>query len=267
MIKLYYGIDGTGDADDDVYRENFSQSFVNVFKDEFPFDQKIYRRGPTLLGTQTKTLGANASEFVDFWSRYHVAEERFICLAGYSRGGAAVIHACNLLKRKGIRIGCLLLFDAVDRAVDVFEVDAVPSNVDRVFHARRSPKSNSRPYFGNCGTSLLRDNGSSNSQDYKEEFFSGTHGSIGGTPWKRLVRPPTKQQASDLALSMAKSAFLGPAMVANNVLAKMDNRIVEDGIATNVTYDEDRQAAAAAGFWMRTKLWTYLSDIGLTTCR
>lgn len=255
MKQFYFGIDGTGPRDDGTYTKDFQDSFVNLFKREFSWDFAGYRRGPAMEGLRTKSLGEDTALQARTLVHYCQAQNRgdpFLCLAGYSRGGAAAIHACNLLKQQDIGVDCLLLFDAVDRAVNLSDVEAVPSNVARVYHARRNPDGASRPYFGNCGTSLAGGEGS-----YSEEFFSGTHGAIGGVPWKAEDAPEpvsTKPVIRDPRFALLEFAVRSVVHF-HQQSTTAEGRILEsDYMATNVTYKEDAAAARAVGAWMRRNL-------------
>lgn len=260
MTHIYFGVDGTGPRDDGTYTENFHDSFVNIFKREFSWDHTGYRRGPAMEGLRTEELGDAAATHVQVWVRYTLAQSGvapFVCLAGYSRGGAAVIHACNRLKEADIAVDCLLLFDAVDRAVNLSGVEVVPSNVARVYHARRHPDSASRPYFGNCGTSLAGDASTQDGGLYREEFFRGTHGAIGGVPWQPEDAPDPVSTRSVIphpgfaALETAVRSLVH----FHQVSARAQGRILESGyLPTNVTYEQDAAAARAVGAWMRRNL-------------
>ncbi len=136
-----------------------------------------------------------------------------LVLIGYSRGGAAVIHAAQLLKDK-VQVDAMFLFDAVDRSLGV-ETERIPSNVQVVRHARRDPWSLSRLYFGNCGTDC-----DDSKTDYQEAFFRCTHGGLGGTPWPC----PRDKIASDL--------------------------ILEARVPTRITFDGDAKTAQDVWNWM-----------------
>lgn len=81
-----------------------------------------------------------------------------VYLAGYSRGGAAVVAVAAMLARDNVKIAGLALFDAVDRALGA-TADEIPTNVERAIYARRDPNALTRDSLGNCarlvGTRLL----------------------------------------------------------------------------------------------------------------
>ena len=179
-----------------------------------------------------------------------------VCLAGYSRGAAAVIRAAMNLDPKPVDY--LVLFDAVDRSF--VDAQTIPQNVKEVLHAKRDPKAQSREGFSNCGLSYHP-----GTTKYSLREFNATHGGLGGTPW-----------ASDPAL---KQAFLSKNGAAN---AKWDQKIEEltaaqaasanklaDKVAwvskskaaairartdveryTNVTFAQDIDGAQATWDWM-----------------
>jgi hypothetical protein len=137
-----------------------------------------------------------------------------LVLIGYSRGGAAVIHAAQLLKEKA-QVDAMFLFDAVDRSLGV-ETDRIPSNVRLVRHARRDPWSRSRLYFGNCGTQWDKSR-----TDYETAVFRCTHGALGGTPW---ARPDDRTD---------------------------DDFVHENRVRTGVTFAQDAAGAELVWKWMQ----------------
>lgn len=274
MISFYYGIDGTGPFFNKKYRPKFASSFVNVFKREASWTVSGYSRGPTNSGFSTKSLGADAFSHVQQWmrtSRSAGVQAPFLCLAGYSRGGAAIIHTCKLLDAANISVDCLLLFDAVDRAINLFDVAQVPKNVRHVYHARRSPEAKSRESFGNCGTSLeasRKATGPFDTLGYAERLFFGTHGAIGGLPWT-IEEPEDFSEMS--MLNKAKVIAIPTSLpkvvrgVAVEVAERIgvteskpsDQRKIKESwniLSTKVTYEKDVQAALEVGAWMRRNL-------------
>ncbi|HET8935134.1 MAG TPA: SNF2-related protein [Polyangiales bacterium] len=75
------------------------------------------------------------------------------------------------------RVRAMVLFDAVDRALGI-DTAEIPSNVERVVHARRDPYAFSRNSFGNCGVRWHAPT------KYELKYFRGTHGAVGGVPWQ-----------------------------------------------------------------------------------
>ncbi len=161
-MDIFGGIDGTGPYSDKKYKTGFENS--NVIKlSRLPWSGGgFYDRGPGADGFSTGfrademaakvarayrnaagTTGSSPSRVVSILPR--------IFLSGYSRGGAAVTNVAHTLNDQGIPVHCLLLFDAVDRSATIWR-SSVPSNVRLCFHAKRSPRSDSRTSFGNCST-------------------------------------------------------------------------------------------------------------------
>lgn len=274
MNALYYGIDGTGPFFNKKYQTKFDSSFVNVFAREASWTIGRYNRGPTNSGVSTKSLGADAFSHVQQWMRTTRAaggQAPFLCLAGYSRGGAAVIHTCKLLDAVNIPVDCLLLFDAVDRAISLFDVKQVPKNVRHVYHARRKSDTKSRGSFGNCGTSLAASQqatGPFETSGYVEKFFFGTHGAIGGLPW--MIEEP--EDFNDMSMwskvkfsatpSTVPKVITGVTVGMAEKLGMVERKTPEQRkikeswnvLSTKVTYEEDMQTALEVGAWMRRNL-------------
>lgn len=279
MSCFYYGVDGTGPYSDSKYESHFQNSFVNRLGREISWTQSGYERGPALDGIATKPSGTKAAETVAGWMKVArnaqqngtMTRPAFLVLAGYSRGGAAIIHACNSLKQKGISVDMLLLFDAVDRAIFLNDVMQVPNNVKRVAHARRDPNTLSRVTFGNCGTSLQGPGGDSCSMAYKEKSFAGTHGAVGGVPWTQ-AQPESSDDKSwtdavkpspPLAFKILKAAR-DHKQTKDIASGKRQAGLIEEHpfFATNVTYSKDQEVVREVAFWMRSEL---RSAMGVTT--
>jgi hypothetical protein len=186
-----------------------------------------------------------------------------IHLAGYSRGGAAVLMVCNELQKADIKIEALLLYDAEDRS-RVTGVELVPDNVRYAMHAMRHPDTDSRPEFGNCGTGV---------QDKKKttwvvnRSFRCTHGGMGGVPW----RPPQEPEgfgwkaATSQAVDGVMAGLLGgPAGIAlaaarrqqldehqrKGMIVETRPSIVPDNRAM-VSYQVDQAESDRVRFWMK----------------
>ncbi len=185
---MFVGIDGTGPSDDSEYASAMSASFVKQLADELDARQPpaMYHRGPTLLSfgrswtgswftlSQVRDLARLAVQFI----QKHAGEPGPVILAGYSRGGAAVIQTARILKKEmpDLMIDCLALFDAVDRDLRA-DVTTIPGNVAIAYHAMRDPEIGSRWYFGNCGTSIEQPGKMFSMK------FQATHAAMGGLPW------------------------------------------------------------------------------------
>jgi hypothetical protein len=152
-------------------------SFVSQIFDQSVEARRLYLRGPTAFGTEVDGIANAVARFV---LRSLDDGDRKIVLAGYSRGGAAIVVAANRLnpelRRRGIRIEAIFLFDAVDR--DRYtDSSTVPDCVSIAYHALRSPAVGSRNYFGNAAAvaappAILH-----------QKWFAGTHAALGGLPW------------------------------------------------------------------------------------
>lgn len=103
-----------------------------------------------------------------------------IFLAGYSRGAAIVIQAARLLHEDSVEVSGLVLFDTVDRALGLTEIESITPNVRQFAHARRDPTVRSRPYFGYPN---LRFDSSSTVRIF-DRPYKATHSALGGLPWQ-----------------------------------------------------------------------------------
>ncbi len=178
---IHFGVDGTGDANDDDYFADMKDSYVHridhFFKAAGP---SRYLRGPSLWGTECPDEAEKAVRFV--LSNRPVDGNCAIFLSGHSRGGIAVIEAARRLRAKGITVDCMILFDAVDRCAQILW-SHIPSNVKRVIHALRNRATLSRPEFDNCGLVW----NPLTTADTWCHFYT-THGGVGGTPWPKQGR-------------------------------------------------------------------------------
>lgn len=175
---MFVGVDGTGPKDQATYSNEMSGSFVSqIYRDCIePEERKAYFRGPTLWGTET---GDIANRVVKHVLRCLHEGDRKIFLAGYSRGGAAVVIAAERLARdldrRDLGIEALFLFDAVDRDLHT-DSSTVPGCVKKAYHALRSPAIGSRSYFDNAARVAP-------AGVLEEKWFAGTHAALGGLPW------------------------------------------------------------------------------------
>lgn len=181
-MPIVVGIDGTGAFLDSTYAKDFAKSFVRQLCPEGNFNKKYFRGPIGPGGGLTDAINAGY-EFIKGRHGWAGHDNR-ILLTGYSRGGLGVLVIADKLKKLNLKVAAMLLFDAVDRHV-VWDMPVVPDNVENVLHLRRSPLSDSRISFGNCGTSATR------STAYTEQYFMCTHGGVGGTFWQRGEHAPT----------------------------------------------------------------------------
>lgn len=189
-ILIFGGVDGTSTETDDKYKEVFRDSNVHrLFLNWNHSPHKKYLRGPNMLDTRKDISTATSAEAIknfvrEKWGPYRRGPnyDKAVFLAGYSRGGAAVIEASMYLKRYGIPVECLILFDPVDKSLGVGGVYDTPicDNVRNVIHIIRSEAAGSRESFKYCGTrreSWVKTKGPA------PVAFLGTHAAMGGTLW------------------------------------------------------------------------------------
>jgi acetyl esterase/lipase len=219
---IFAGVDGTGADNDKEYRAAMAKSYVQRLSRtcRVTLGNAHYSRGPKLWGNETGSLGVAAAQFVI--RQRDAAKTARIVLAGYSRGGAAVITAAQMLLVRGIKVDLMILFDAVDRSATA-AAGIIPPNVAKVYHLRRSLRAFSRPYFGNCGTWYVPF-----ATTYIERTFVCTHGGVGGCPW---------WEQPDRSSSL-----------------KITDRIKEGSIPTAVTYQEDLVGSRSAWQWIAEHL-------------
>lgn len=243
---IFAGIDGTGPGDDAAYANEFKNSFVNEHSRAWPRQAfAYYQRGPGNLdidiGNNTQLKSYLAFNFVHTTWRacQNSGRASRIFLAGYSRGGAAVIDVCNRLYRMGIRVDCLMLYDAVDMSTRMTNVQMVPPNVAVCYHAMRSDATRSRPSWGNCGR-LGIPNGNLG------KFFC-THGGMGGTPWKQgSFTPIGGKILEDIPVQGVENA-------ARYVAAMVLPGSRSAAVATNVTPQQDKSGSDLVRIWARAR--------------
>ncbi len=176
------GIDGTGDFWNRKYAKVFSKSHVNTLYKEWTHGPSHYRRGPWWEGSWTVVEAYRIFRKVrQDWKDGADA----IFLAGYSRGGAAVIEIAKWLKQENIPVECLILLDPVDRSRTMgddmwkWKDTAIVDTVKSVIYAQRQAITKSRESFGNCGKTYEN---RGKTTLYFNSFFA-THGGLGGVPW------------------------------------------------------------------------------------
>jgi hypothetical protein len=250
-MYIMAGIDGTGDFNDASYERKFRNSFVKIFVEDCrPPNSGYYQRGPSMEGSSTEPRGNKAAEFLAFSVDYanKLGKPLGVFLAGFSRGGASAIHACQQLKKRGVTVDALFLFDAVDRAYGV-SADKIPRNVRSVYHARRDGAADSRGIFGNCG--LEREDPSYTA--YEEAPFHCTHGAMGGTPWTEAGWDG-KIYEDHLPISKGMIILLGLPMlpVALTYVATL---------RTKVTLAQESAGSAAVFVWMKERLETEIAKL------
>lgn len=182
---IFGGIDGTGVWSDKDYQRTFEFSHVNSLYKGWNDGPKEYLRGPHAtdwkIDSCTRLQAYRIYTFVtQCWQNQG---KKAIFLAGYSRGGAAVIEVSKWLKNDNIPVECLILFDPVDRTGQVglpWQDTPIVDTVRHVIYAQRDPSSKSRESFSNCGTKIQ--NRSKTKLSYNM-ISNTTHGGLGGVPW------------------------------------------------------------------------------------
>src|SRR5258708_15533689 len=141
-------VDGTGAYKEREYEVEMKDSFCQQLSKRLGIVASNYYTGPGLWGYWTADTAKNACELVQSWRKAPVpAREKTISLAGYSRGGAAVIQIAKWLNNAAwlaadkfppdpIPIKAMFLFDPVDRDVSL-DGDRIPSNVATCYVAFR----------------------------------------------------------------------------------------------------------------------------------
>ena len=140
---IFGGIDGTSpEWNDRAYDGIFANSFVRVLHNGWTHGPPHYERGPTVADEKP----ANWT-FGSAWRTYQHVEsnwkpgESAVFLAGYSRGGAAVIEVAKWLKSRYIPVECLILFDPVDQTPQLgtpWQNTRIVDTVKTVIYAKRS---------------------------------------------------------------------------------------------------------------------------------
>jgi hypothetical protein len=172
---ILLGIDGTADVFDDDYKASMDNSFVSRIVRESSAQWKQYIRGPGFDGVDMFALISKGYEFIHLHKfKYPDAK---VLLTGYSRGGAGVVGVAQRLKREGIKVDGMILFDPVNRS-QTSSTDDVPNNVLNMVQARRATRSYSRVSFNNCAVTWHAPT------KCDIAYFWATHGGVGGVPWK-----------------------------------------------------------------------------------
>lgn len=178
-------IDGTGSQD--WINEDVSNSHVAKFFDDFDTKGgvKKYFHGPKYdLGGDSLPIMMKVLIFIN--KHIEIARNTImigppqkgqtieweeyvrICLVGHSRGGLIAIATAARLQMPVYFMG---LYDAVDRAGDLDGSEII--NTQIIYHAIRDSSIGSRKLFGNDGLSAK-------GGIFKTEYFTTSHGGIGG---------------------------------------------------------------------------------------
>jgi hypothetical protein len=206
---------------------------------------KLYRRGPDAFALPAKVVEpAGVATLVShLWN----GGDQQIFMAGYSRGGAIVIHTAALLKSmktkdgKPIQVEALFLFDAVDRAVQL-NAKTIPSNVRNCYHAMRDRRTMSRETFGNCGLSAE----SSKTNLVKRNDFYTTHAGMGGVLWGEKGLPVLKYAGDPFRSDDPPVRWSSPA-------ERLAQGFIDEGFGdgpTKVTVAQESQGMLEVQAWM-----------------
>ncbi len=263
-MDIFGGIDGTSAEDNAEYAVTFEKSFTHKLYKNWHSPYASYVRGPFSAGNLTGVLAniifqrvhLNYMALDKVRTNIHAGKVKLskqvedsekiaklmkkprIFLAGYSRGGAAVVEICRLLKEKDIPVHCLILYDAVGMTHTVSQ-RAIPSNVNYCFHAMRDAKAGSRELFD---VDLSGRTCESTHTILRKKEFMCTHGGMGGTLWKE---GNTDSNGYIVEENLAKSAGIG---IAINSAAAQVNR------QTNITPKMDEDNSESVGIWMNSQI-------------
>jgi hypothetical protein len=205
-------VDGTGAWDDAEYAAAMKTSFCSQIRDQVG-GSGDYQRGPSDDGYRMLERGRRAADFLT--ARKGGGS---LMLAGYSRGGSAVIMAAEALALRGISVSAMFLFDPVARHASTGG-EVIPANVERVWIARRRldrdlvekydhtigplkliAHNPMRVFFGTTGDRYL------GSGPLVAESFRGSHGAVGGVGWQHVTEDAACQTAVASFMNLAFSS-------------------------------------------------------------
>lgn len=202
-------VDGTGPFRDKTYAGEMNHSFCRQMYTNAEGTIGHYERGPSNDGMTTRAKGIRAADFIKQNMRLNPDGKVF--LAGYSRGGSAVLYTAKALKADKIDVDGMFLFDPVARHV-IPGGEVIPANVKAVWVARRSTSpALVVKYEGTIGLNLPGGIGIMNNPmrvwfggtahqyegpgTYKEQTFAGSHGALGGVGWTHVIEDAPCQVA------------------------------------------------------------------------
>lgn len=203
-------IDGTGPWDDGDYAAAMAGSFCMQLAHKLGNNGQ-YERGPTGEGYR---IAERAERAVNFLTRQVCSGTTRHFLAGYSRGGSAALLAADIMRRKGMPVAGLILFDPVKMHLSGSS-QGIPPNVESsVTFVRQLDPAVVRKYAGTIsdGKILPRlvgdwvDNPirpgwtenvtlhpTADRRKHKLEPVVGSHGALGGVGWKHVTEDPAAQ--------------------------------------------------------------------------
>lgn len=202
-------VDGTGPFLDRTYASDMRHSFCRQMYTNGEDVNGNYERGPSNDGMTTRAKGIRAADFIKEKHRIHPKDKIF--LAGYSRGGSAVLYAAAALQSAKIDVDGMFLFDPVARHV-IPGGETIPANVKAVWVARRSiAPALVNKYEGTIGLNIGSHVGIMNNPmrvwfggtahkylgtgPHHEQTFAGSHGALGGVGWTHVTEDAPCQMA------------------------------------------------------------------------
>jgi len=256
-ISIFLGIDGTSVDDTETngadWQLSSNQSYVRRMVNTFSLGPSHYLGGISGLGFNADNLAKLGFAWIKeqlkstqtnpvLWGVNIKPQQTKIYMAGYSRGGAAMIHTCNLLKNEmpDVKISGLFLFDAVDRSTSLSNVQIIPENVRMIYHGMRDFTTGSRQTWGNCGKVA-----SGGGTLHIKKFFT-THGGMGGK-----LRFDLQNNKKLPFGSGANSNSTSPMTSNQAFLAEADILGLGGKLETNVTPMVGFSASLAAWSWMQ----------------
>ena len=230
---IKFGIDGTGPISDAKYAKNFANSHVK----KICSGVNEYVRGP--IGPGGGMPEGIATGLDAIAQKRLVNADAPILLTGYSRGGLGAVVIAKRLRKEGIPVEAMLLFDCVDRHI-AYDAAEVPDNVKFVHHVRRSPLARSRMSFGNDATEAQ----DPTKTDYTESFYVCTHGAMGGTPWK----PKSGQVKSDFIDEGFGEAYISTGSVVRAAFYRTNVTFAQDDAMSQQIWRDIQGFARTHGF-------------------
>ena len=201
-------IDGTGPRNDGDYAVAMAESFCTQLRVKFGKNAR-YERGPSAAGFGIEDKAMRAADFL--LARKKSGTSRLF-LAGYSRGGSAVLHAAWLMGQKGVSVDGMVLFDPVRMHVSGTK-NGIPTNVvqsvafirppDPAFVAKYAGKidDDAPGFLGEWVDNPIRPGWSEAIEsatltctpDHMVFRIRGSHGALGGVGWKVVTEDPAAQ--------------------------------------------------------------------------
>lgn len=221
---MFICIDGTGPYGPETYAEMMKNSFCKQITNQLGRGKSIYIEGPGGAGLTTVRKSNMAYRMVHNYYDTLIGTQKHepLYLAGYSRGGAAVLQLAKFLNEdeSPLIIKGMFLFDPVNRDVNM-NTDGLgtPQNVRNLYVIYRDTTIEhvntwgvplvgnfdrdiyARKWMGRC---FVDPQDSRNTKwQMKTVIFGASHGALGGSPW--LQRAADKKATADAATEMNKA--------------------------------------------------------------